>query len=426
MLEAAPGTAITVPHGTLLLVADFARQGADLLLTGPDGQQVLIEGYFASENPPSLTTSGGAVLAPEMVARLAGPLAPGQYAQASGETGATAVGSVETIEGTVTAIRADGSQVILEVGSPIFQDDVIETGSGGAIGLAFIDDTTFSLGEDSRMVIDELIYDPATGDGSMSLAVIQGAFVFLTGEIAGSGDDAMMVTTPVATIGIRGTKVVGYAAQEGELNTVTLLQDDDGSVGTIIISTPIGQIILDATNYENNAVFISSSGAAPVIGSFSPSQFENLFGPPCVSTRKPSAATSAVRTRKTTRKRTMTPRPMSRPANPLRKTLLPPTKRRRNWARSSRRAAAMPSASLSKFSPASPSKASISTTVACSVSIPWKPRRFLMAAGSTSIQASRRPRAVMRPSRRASPMAALLRFRLAATKPCPRRFSKTP
>ena len=73
--------------------------------------------------------------------------------------------------------------------------------------------------------------------------------------------------------------MVGYAAQEGEENTVTLLQQDDGTVGTIIISTPIGQIILDVTNYENNAVFISSPGAAPVIGSFSPAQFENLFGP---------------------------------------------------------------------------------------------------------------------------------------------------
>ena len=80
----------------------------------------------------------------------------------------------------------------------MFQDDVIETGSGGAAGLAFVDDTTFSLGEDARMVLDELIYDPATGDGSMSLAVIQGAFVFLTGEIAGSAEDAMVVTTPVA------------------------------------------------------------------------------------------------------------------------------------------------------------------------------------------------------------------------------------
>ena len=279
VLELGPGAVITVPHGVLLLVADFARQGADLLLTGPDGQQVLVQGYFALDNPPALTTAGGAVLAPELVARLAGPRAPGQYAQATGADGAAPIGTVETIEGTVTAVRADGSQVILEVGSAVFQDDVIETGSGGAVGLSFVDDTTFSLGEDARMVIDELIYDPASGEGSMSLAVIQGAFVFITGEIAGSSEDAMVVTTPVATIGIRGTKVVGYAAQEGEENTVTLLQNDDGTVGTIIISTPIGQIILDVTNFENNAVFISSTGAAPVIGSFSPAQFENLFGP---------------------------------------------------------------------------------------------------------------------------------------------------
>ena len=35
LLQAAPGEALVVPHGTLLLVADFVRQGADLLLVGP-------------------------------------------------------------------------------------------------------------------------------------------------------------------------------------------------------------------------------------------------------------------------------------------------------------------------------------------------------------------------------------------------------
>lgn len=55
VLNAVPGEALTVPHGTFLLVADFDRQGSDLLLTGPDGEQVLVRGYFALENPPALT-----------------------------------------------------------------------------------------------------------------------------------------------------------------------------------------------------------------------------------------------------------------------------------------------------------------------------------------------------------------------------------
>ncbi len=63
------GTAgtLVVPHGTLLLDADFVRQGSDLLLVGPDGTQVLIEDYFAVAYPPALATAGGAVQQPGMV-----------------------------------------------------------------------------------------------------------------------------------------------------------------------------------------------------------------------------------------------------------------------------------------------------------------------------------------------------------------------
>jgi len=58
------------------LLAAFVRQGADLLLVWPDGTQILIKGYFALDHPPALITEGGAMLAPDLVAQLAGPLAP--------------------------------------------------------------------------------------------------------------------------------------------------------------------------------------------------------------------------------------------------------------------------------------------------------------------------------------------------------------
>ena len=40
----------------------------------------------------------------------------------------------------------------------------------------------------------------------------------------------MKVSTPVATIGIRGTTVGGKAAVEGNENSFTLLQDADGEL----------------------------------------------------------------------------------------------------------------------------------------------------------------------------------------------------
>ena len=103
-----------------------------------------------------------------------------------------------------------------------------------------MDKTTLSLSEGSKIVLDELVYDPATGTGSMAVDMVEGAFSFISGEIAKTGPDAMMISTPVATVGIRGTTVAGKAAVEGNENAFTLLQDADGGVGQISISNDGG------------------------------------------------------------------------------------------------------------------------------------------------------------------------------------------
>ena len=112
------------------------------------------------------------------------------------------------------AIRADGTRVELEPGSPVYQGDVLQTETGGAIEITFIDDTAFTIGEEGRMVLDELVFDPETNEGSSSFSVVQGVFSFVSGAIAKTGSDAMTVRTPVATIGIRGTQVAVQAAAE--------------------------------------------------------------------------------------------------------------------------------------------------------------------------------------------------------------------
>ena len=75
----------------MLLVADYARDGSDLVLTGADGSQVVIQDYFAQTEPPVLMTESGAIVSADLAAKLAGPLAPGEYSQAEGSLGACAV-----------------------------------------------------------------------------------------------------------------------------------------------------------------------------------------------------------------------------------------------------------------------------------------------------------------------------------------------
>ena len=53
LLDAQGAAELVVPGGHMLLVADYARDGSDLVLTGPDGAQVLVRDYFAEAEPPS-------------------------------------------------------------------------------------------------------------------------------------------------------------------------------------------------------------------------------------------------------------------------------------------------------------------------------------------------------------------------------------
>lgn len=251
---------LVIPGGSFLLLADFVRQGGDLLLVGKDGTQVLIEGYFDLAEPPALATEGGAMIDADLAARLAGPLAPGQYVAAGDGIEELPIGRVEESIGEATATRVDGTTVSLQKDSPVFQGDIIETAEEGAIAIVFIDETTFSLGEDARMVLDELIFDPTSLEGSSSFSVIQGVFVFVSGEIAENNPDEMLVSTPVATLGIRGTKVGGYAAQEGEENKIALLSEGDGEVGEVLVYNPSGQVVLDQVN---ETTIISSVFLAP-------------------------------------------------------------------------------------------------------------------------------------------------------------------
>ena len=92
------GDPVVVPDAHLLFTADFQRSGNDLILTGKDGQIIIIDDYFAWEKPPHLQSPEGAHLFADVAKALAGPLAPGQYAQVGTGEGKEPTGQVETLE----------------------------------------------------------------------------------------------------------------------------------------------------------------------------------------------------------------------------------------------------------------------------------------------------------------------------------------
>ena len=166
-LESDGAASVVVSGDAFILTASYTRQGDDLVLSGAGGREVLIRDFFRGETPPDLLTEGGARVSGDTAALLAGPLAPGQLAQAGGQLAqAAAIGRVQVIEGEATATRTDGTTVALSQGAPVFTGDVVQTAAGAKLGLVFIDKTTFSMGDNARMVLNEMIYDPRPAGGN--------------------------------------------------------------------------------------------------------------------------------------------------------------------------------------------------------------------------------------------------------------------
>lgn len=257
---------ITVEDGKLLFGADFIRQGPDLILRNEGADDIRIIDYFRSDAPRDLHSGDGAVLPGAWAEKLAGPIAPGQYAQAGGNATADVIGQVETSDGSASVQRLDGTEETLAEGSPIFLGDVVSTGRGGSLSITFVDGTIFSLSSNSRMVIDDLVYTPAGNQNSAAFNLIQGGFVFVAGQIAPTG--GMEVSTPAATMGIRGTTVLAELRTEaGEaVSEISLTQDPEtGDVGRILLFDRDGNLLAEVTRTDTKYIITSGGDVQEVL-----------------------------------------------------------------------------------------------------------------------------------------------------------------
>lgn len=135
------------------------------------------------------------------------------------------IGVAAAVRGPVSAQSAASGAVgrVLQSGLPIHMGDKITTGKDGRLQILLLDETVFTIGPDSTLVIDEFVYDPVSGSGKVAASVLKGMFRFVSGKVAKKDPESMKVKLPVGTIGIRGTIVNGRIL-EGNRAFVMLVQ----------------------------------------------------------------------------------------------------------------------------------------------------------------------------------------------------------
>jgi len=116
------------------------------------------------------------------------------------------VGNIELNEGRTWNERNNKTENI-DLGYGVLMDDFYQTGEDGLIGIIFEDDTSITVIENSELLIDDFVYEPGGEGGLLSFSVAVGSFRYVSGALAAHNAGDVTISTPSATITVRGTQV---------------------------------------------------------------------------------------------------------------------------------------------------------------------------------------------------------------------------
>jgi len=163
-------------------------------------------------------------------------------------------GMVLDREGNVTLVRQQRS-IQLSEKDWLYKDDRILTGRSSSVEIKLIDGSLVNVGELGDVSLLDLVFDPIKKDGFIDLKIATGAFRMISGNIAKLGPDLMKLELPAATIGIRGTSLVGKASKLGVENFVILVPDPNGYIGELVVQNTEGIVVLRKANEGVTMIF---------------------------------------------------------------------------------------------------------------------------------------------------------------------------
>jgi hypothetical protein len=161
------------------------------------------------------------------------------------------VGEAAVIQNEVVRVTESAPRQI-NVGDEVLRDEIVRTGLASAARLVMSDSTNLSLGPSATIKLDRTVFDDEHSYRDIAIRLTSGAFRFVTGH---SEKAAYKITTPLATIGVRGT-VLDILSQRGK--TTVVLQEGASRVCTL------GFQCLELTQPGETAVITSTGGKVTI------------------------------------------------------------------------------------------------------------------------------------------------------------------
>lgn len=199
------------------------------------------------------------------------------------------IGTVTEQVNSPASIQRKNQQIVGSKGQQVEMSDSIRT-QQGKIGITFEDSTRVQVNENSRLVIDDFVYDPKSKTGKLGAKIALGTVRYASGQIAKNAPQNVALQTPTATISVRGTDFTATVEELGQ-STIILLPscpdnkpsrtksdiDKNCVVGEIQIDTDAGTVILNQPFQATRVDSRSAAPKAPVILNLSEDAIGNML-----------------------------------------------------------------------------------------------------------------------------------------------------
>ena len=199
------------------------------------------------------------------------------------------VGTVTEQVNTPASIQRDKATLTGAKGTGVEMNDSIKT-QAGKVGITFQDDTKVQVNENSKLVIDDFVYDPKSKSGKLSAKMALGTVRYASGQIAKNSPQNVALSTPTATIAVRGTDFTASVDEVGA-STIILLPscpedrktrtvkdiETNCKTGEIEVSTLMGSVILNQPFQATKVTTRMLTPSKPVTLNLSEQAIENIL-----------------------------------------------------------------------------------------------------------------------------------------------------
>jgi hypothetical protein len=195
------------------------------------------------------------------------------------------IGTVTEQTNVPGSIIRSGKSSSASKGAGIEMNDTVNT-TKGKVGITFADDTKVEVNENSKLVIDDFVYDPKSSKGGkLAMKFAQGTVKYASGAIAHNNPNAVALNTPTATIAVRGTDFTATVDEVGA-STIILLPscprawvdiERDCKTGMIDVITDAGSVTLNKPFQGTKVISRNMPPMKPTVLSLTADTINNLL-----------------------------------------------------------------------------------------------------------------------------------------------------